>query len=155
MSFVVTSPPEETPEAEIDGGSFWPSINPVAIREGYRIDTTITPARLRETLIEAIASVNTELAGRRIVWQTAGAATLDAVEAEKIDTESILVHRYRRAVGCLAKASLIERMPDYDTTQAGDRKADRLENPIDDLRRDYRWAISDLLGIGRSSVELI
>ena len=30
-----------------------------------------------------------------------------------------------------------------------------MENPIDDLRRDARWAISDILGIGRTTVELI
>jgi hypothetical protein len=155
MSFVIDSPPAETPEAEIAGGSFWPSIDPAAIREAYRIDTTVTPARLRETLVEAMASVNTELAARRIIWQTAGDATLADVPAEKIDGTSVLVHRYRRAVGCLAKALLIERMPDYDTTPAGERRADRLSDPIDDLRRDARWAISDILGVGRTTVELI
>ena len=79
----------------------------------------------------------------------------DDVPAEQIAATSIHVHRYLRAVGCFAKASLTERYRDFDTTAAGNKKADQLENPIDDLRRDARWAISGILGIGRNTVELI
>lgn len=154
-SFVVNSPAPTLPEAVISSGAFWPDVDPVKMRAVQRIDGTITPERLRDALIEAIASVNTELG----LWSTArvaeGYATLDAVPADTVDTVSINVHRYLRAVGCFAKSSLIERYRDFDTTAAGNKKADQLDSPIDDLRRDARWAISSILGIGRNTVELI
>lgn len=65
------------------------------------------------------------------------------------------VHRYGRAIGCSAKAVLLERYRDYDTTAAGNKKSDQLDSPVDDLRRDARWAISGILGISRNTVELI
>jgi hypothetical protein len=155
MSFVTTSPVNDAQEPPIANGDFWPEIDPAQIRDAQRIDSTITPERLRAALIEAMASANVELAAWAALQVAAGHATLAAVPAIEIDDESIHVHRYRRAVGCLAKANLIERYRDYDTTARGDRKADALENPIDDLRRDARWAISDILGVGRTTVELI
>lgn len=155
MSFVVAAPPADPPETAIESGTFWPSIEPGDIRAAHRIDSTVTPARLRDALIEAIGAVNVELAAWRGAREAEGRATLDAVPADEIDTESINVHRYRRAVGCMAKALLQERYRDFDSTARGDKKADVLENPIDDLRRDARWAIADILGVGRTVVELI
>ncbi|MCO1344221.1 head completion/stabilization protein [Burkholderia multivorans] len=55
----------------------------------------------------------------------------------------------------LAKATLIERYRDYDTTGDGARRADELEPQSDELRRDARWAISDIVGRPRVTVELI
>jgi hypothetical protein len=155
MSFVTTSPPAPQAETEIVSSAFWPPIDPAQIREAQRIDSTITPERLRAALIEAIAGVNVELAAWRILRQAEGTVSLAEVAADEIDDESIHVHRYRRAVGCIAKANLLERYRDFDATARGDRKADALESPIDDLRRDARWAIADILGTGRSVVELI
>lgn len=155
MSFVTTAPTTPEQEPPIANGDFWPEIDPAQIREAQRIDTTITPERLRAALIEAMAAANGELEAWRLLQVAAGHATLAAVPGTEIDDESIHVHRYRRAVGCLAKANLIERYRDYDTTARGDRKADVLADPIDDLRRDARWAISDILGVGRTTVELI
>lgn len=155
MSFAVTTPPTEYTETEIDPGPFWPKIDPAEIRAAQRIDGTIAPQRLKEALYDAIASVNGELRDWKEARLAAGDATLADVEADRIDDESIPVLRYRRAVGCLAKASLVERYRDFDSTGRGDKKADVQENPIDDLRRDARWAISDILGIGHSTVELI
>lgn len=155
MSFVTTTPINDAIEPSIGNGDFWPEVDPAQIREAQRIDSTITVERLRSALIEAMATVNGELEAWRLLQIAAGHATLIAVPAAEIDDESIHLHRYRRAVGCLAKAGLIERYRDYDTTARGDRKADVLENPIDDLRRDARWAISDIQGVGRTTVELI
>lgn len=156
MSFAVTVPAADPADAGvIDAAPFWPSIDPEAIRESHRIDSTITAARLLDALVEAMATVNAELSAWRLAQIAAGKATLAAVPAEQIGGESIHAHRYRRAVGCMAKANLAERYRDYDTTARGDRKADVMADPIDDLRRDARWAISDIHGLGRSTVELI
>lgn len=154
-SFVVTAPAPTPTEEIITSAAFWPEVDPVKVRAAQRIDNTITPDRLREALIEAIATVNDELSIWRAARELEGHATLAAVPAEEIDDVSIRVHRYLRAVGCFAKASLTERTRDFDTTAAGNKKADQLESPIDDYKRDARWAISDILGIGRTTVELI
>lgn len=155
MSFIVTAPTPEAEEAKIVSGPFWPDIEPAKIREAQRIDNTVPPPRLRSILIEAIASTNYELRTWREARQAEGKAKLADVPSEKVDDVSILVHRYLRAVGCLAKALLLERYRDFDSTAAGDKKADALDDPIDDHRRDYRHAISDILGVTRTNVELI
>ena len=43
----------------------------------------------------------------------------------------------------------------FDATNDGHRYADKLESPIDDLRRDAHRAIADILGRARTTVELI
>jgi hypothetical protein len=156
MSFAVTVPAADPADAgEIAAAPFWPSIDPEKMRESHRIDTTVAAPRLLDALVEAMATVNAELSAWRATQIAAGRATLAAVPAEQINEESIHAHRYRRAVGCMAKALLLERYRDYDTTARGDRKADVMVDPIDDLRRDARWAINDIQGRGRSTVELI
>lgn len=154
-SFIVNVPGAAQTEPVITSATFWPEVDPVKIRVAQRIDGTITSERLRDALIEAISSVNAELSSWRIARMAEGSATLAAVAAEMVDGSSIHVNRYLRAVGCMAKASLTERIRDFDTTAAGNKKADKLEDPIDDLRRDARWAISGILGVGRTTIELI
>lgn len=155
MSFVVTDPAADPVEAPIESDEFWPVINPVRLRASQRIDSSITADRLRAALIDAIASVNAELDTWRLAQLAAGYAMLEDVPAGTIDNISLLLHRYERAIGCLAKADVTERMRDFDTTNEGHRQADALNPAIDDLRRDARWAISAILGVGRNTVELI
>ena len=45
----------------IDSGDFWPVIDLDELRRDMRIDTTITPDRLFETAINAVAYVNDQL----------------------------------------------------------------------------------------------
>lgn len=152
---IIPAPTPTATENPIASSAFWPEIVPAKIREQQRIDNTITPARLRGALIEAIATTNDALRGWREVQQAAGHATLADIDAGEIDSESIHLHRYRRAVGCLAKALLLERYPDIDTTGKGDRKAEALTDPIDDCRRDHLNALADIAGRARSTIELI
>ena len=77
------------------------------------------------------------------------------MESEQINGESILVQRYKRGVYCLTVANLYERYRAYDTTKDGAEKAEEFENSVDDLRRDARFAIRDILGKTRVDVELI
>lgn len=155
MTFIVPAPTPTVAEQEISNGVFWPAIAPAEIREAQRIDGTVTPMRLRGALVEAIARTNGELNAWRIARQGDGHTTLAAVPADAIDGTSILVHRYQRAVGCCAKALLLERLRDFDSTGRAEKKADLEKDPIDDHWRDYRHAISDITGIGRCTVELI
>lgn len=153
MSFIVPTPVTE--ETEIVSGPFWPHVAPAEVRDAHSIDHTVSPIRLRVALIEAIAATNAELKAWRLARQAEGTATLAEIEAETIDDESILVQRYLRAVGSHAKALLLERTRDFDSTAAGDKKADALTPQIDDHWRDYRRAIGDITGAGRCTVELI
>ena len=132
---------------------FFPDLSISQCRNQMRIDGTVTNLRLQDALIEAIASVNDELA--EFQRENADHGYLERIPAQKINKESILVQRYRRAVICLALANLNERYASYDSTNDGEKKMDQLKESIDQLRRDARFAISDLLKIRRIDAELI
>jgi hypothetical protein len=152
---IIAAPTQTPSETDIASGPFWPAIDPGMIRDQQRIDNTIHPERLRHALIEAIASTNDALADYRLAKESIGTTKLADIPAEQIDGTSIQIHRYRRAVGCLAKAMLLERMRDFDATGKGERKAEFLTDPIDDCRRDHLAAIADIVGRNRVTVELI
>lgn len=154
-NLVITAPTPAVEEPPIVSRAFWPPVLPAAIREAQRIDNTVTPPRLRAALVEAIATTNFSLGAWRQAQETLGYASLGTVPAEEIDGTSIHIHRYQRAVGTLAKAIIQERYRDFDATGKGDKKADALTDPIDDLRRDHLNALADITGRPRSTVELI
>ncbi|MDP9583566.1 UNVERIFIED_ORG: hypothetical protein J2791_002878 [Burkholderia contaminans] len=160
MSFVSTpplprAPADVEPAKPIKNVPFYPDVSLEHARDTMRLDGSITDARLRHELLAAIAEVNDELRSTRAAWRDAGITSLADVPADQLDGESVRLQHYRRAVYCLAKATLIERYRDYDTTGDGARRADELEPQGDELRRDARWAISDIIGRPRMTVELI
>lgn len=142
-------------QTAITNDGFWPDIDPDDALKDKRIDGTVSPDRLRAALVEAIGSVNRDLSVWRLDQIAAGYASLSAVPSEDIDGTSLHVHRYRRAVYCLAAADLTEQYRSFDATDAGHQYADKLETPISDLRRAALWAVRDILGVGRSTIELI
>lgn len=139
----------------INAGEFWPQIDPITFREAMRIDGSATEPRIRAALVESIISVNESLAAFKAEQINAGTTTLSATSSETIDNIALNVHRWTRAVHCLAAANIAERYRGVDATGAGNQKADLVESPIDDLRRDAFWAIADILGRSRSVIELI
>lgn len=152
---VTTKPPPANTEPAINCSHFWPAIAPTDARAAMRLDGTVTPERLRGALIEAAASVSSELSSWRITRTAAGANMLSDVPCDEIDGQSVLVHRWHRAVQCTAAAILAERYRGYDSSATGDKRADTADTIADDLRRDARWAISDIAGHRRSTIELI
>lgn len=144
-----------TAENIIGNNGWWPDIDANDVRDTLRLDGAVTEARLEAALINAMLSVNRELAVWQASQQATGYASADAVPGELIAEETALIHHYRRAVYSTAGAELCERYRDYDSTSAGNARADKIEPGVDDYRRDARWAISDILGLGRSTVELI
>lgn len=156
MSFV-TRPPAAAPDAELPliNDGFFPDIDLAAAREQARIGTAITGPRLRSALIGAVLAVGIDLASFKASAITNGHASLADVPAPQIDGKSINVLRYLRAVHLYAKAELIERHRDYDTTGAGGSQADELGQSIGDLRRDALHAVRDIIGITRTTVDLI
>ncbi|MBN6064182.1 head completion/stabilization protein [Aggregatibacter actinomycetemcomitans] len=132
--------------------TFFPPINISDFRNQARVDGTVTTTRLKDALIEAIASVNDELSDFK---QHSKADYFADIPCAKINNESVLVYRYRRAVTCLALANLYERYASYDTGNDGEKKMELLQNSINELRRDARFAISDILKRPRVDAELI
>jgi hypothetical protein len=152
MSFVATGP---VVAHVLTNDEWWPDVDVGQMRETLRMDGTVTDMRLEAAAVSAMLSVNRELVAFKAEHVAAGAANLAAVAAPQINGESSLVALYRRAVYCTAGAELLERYRNYDTTNAGSDNAEQLTPTIDELRRDARWAIRDLLGITHSTVELI
>lgn len=142
-------------QTTITSGAFWPEIDPDDALKDKRIDGTVTTDRLRASLIDAIGTVNTELSAWMSAQIDLGYNTLESVPATQVDGESIHVHRYRRAVFSLAAADLTEQYRSFDATDAGHQYADKLETPIGDLRRAAAWAIRDIRGESRTTVDLI
>lgn len=144
-----------TAQFTLSNDGFWPDLDADHLRASLRIDASVTNARLEVAAVNAVLSVNRELSGLKATHQADGHAALVGVPGIAINGESALVHLYRRAVYCRVGAELAERYRSFDTSNAGDKNADDLTPSIDEYRRDGRWAISDLLGKGHSTVELI
>ncbi|KFX61018.1 head completion/stabilization protein [Paraburkholderia fungorum] len=161
-SFLATAEPNtpQTPGspanvAIVENDGWFPDIDMNALRASMRLDGTATHERLRDATIDAIASINAELGAWKANHIAAGYADLVAVPAPRIGGESVQLARYRRAVFNLAHADLTERYRDFDSTKSGGQKAEDLEMTICEARRNIRWALSDMRGLPRSTIELI
>ena len=152
--FIATAPTAPD-EGVITSSPFWPAISLPDLRETVRLDGTVTTARLKHAVIDAITSVNRDLADWSIARQAEGNATLAAVPSEVINNESVHLHSYRRAVYAMTRANLLERYTDYSATGDGVKGADAKVISSDDLYRDARFAIRDILGTTHNTVELI
>uniref|UniRef100_A0A3L0VSB4 Head completion/stabilization protein n=1 Tax=Escherichia coli TaxID=562 RepID=A0A3L0VSB4_ECOLX len=152
--FIATAPTAPD-EGEITSNPFWPAISLPDLRDTVRLDGTVTTARLTHAVIDAITSVNRDLAEWRSARQAEGHASLAAVPSEVINSESVHLHSYRRAVYAMTRANLLERYTDYSATGDGVKGADAKIVSSDDLYRDARFAIRDILGTTHNTVELI
>ena len=151
----IANAPTSPAEGEIDSSPFWPAISLPDLRDTVRLDGTVTTARLKHAVIDAITSVNRDLADWRRAREAEGVATLAAVPGEVINGESAYLHSYRRAVYAMTRANLLERYTDYSATGDGVKGADAKVISSDDLYRDARFAIRDILGTTHNTVELI
>ncbi|BBR10085.1 head completion/stabilization protein [Aeromonas caviae] len=151
----IANAPTSPAEGEIDSTPFWPAISLPDLRDTVRLDGTVTTARLKHAVIDAITSVNRDLADWRRAREAEGVATLAAVPGEVINGESAYLHSYRRAVYAMTRANLLERYTDYSATGDGVKGADAKIISSDDLYRDARFAIRDILGTTHITVALI
>ena len=156
MSFIAPAPATRTvPPQVIANDGFFPDIPLDTARQTLRLDGTVTDERLRFALVGALLEASNSLAAWKAAQRARGHDQLADVPAELLDGVSRLQHAYIRAVYSLAKADLIERMTDYDTTAAGQKRAEWLTEASDDHRRNARFAIADVTGAPRAVVELI
>lgn len=157
-SFVATAAPAVAAspiEGTLQNDGWFPDIDLAALRDAMRLDGTVTAERLRHAARAAVLSVNDELGAWRIQQRASGAGTLGDVPSDRIEGESAQVFQYRRAVFHLAHADLTEKFRGFDTTKAGGQVAEDLWSTVAESRRNARWAISAILGVSRSTVELI
>lgn len=125
----------------IRGEEGWPDLDPNVARAVIRLNGTVTNTRLLESLNNSIQSIQSELAN----WKNQQLQPLNARQKSL----------YLRAVYFTTKADLNEQYRDFDITKAGAKEAAQMENGIDDARKTVRWAISDLLGLSRVTVEAL
>lgn len=149
-----TTPPESVPDTIVNDGWF-PNLKLSDLRDVQRTDGTVTDPRLREAAVNGMIQINSELSRFRDGHIAAGINSLAGVESSQINGESRLVALYRRAVFCTAKADLIERYRDLDSTNSGQRRAEDMDPAIAEQMRNARWATQEILGRTHSVVELI
>lgn len=155
MSGLVATAATQNPAEPVANDGFWPDLDPAAARESLRIDGTVTDARMRDALVAAALSVNTELQAWQDAQKALGYATVGDIPAAAIDGVNRYAALYLRAVHSTAHADLVERYRNFDATDAGLRKLEDLNATVDEQRRNARWAIRDILGVARTTVELI
>lgn len=146
--------PVVVPEIITNDG-FWPDIDARQYRETTRQDGDIPAVRLREALLQGINDANKALREWKTTQLSLGYSTLYDVPADVIDNESEQAQRYRRAVFAIARAVISEQFRGTDTTHGGEQRARTLETTIGELWRMADWAINDIMGIPRVTVDLI
>lgn len=151
--FVATAGGNQAMSTVLKNDGFFPNFELESVRAALRLDGSVTNARLMPACVSAVIETNADLAPFKEKYQQFN--QLELVPSEQINDESILCHLYRRAVYCNVGAELAERYRAYDTTAAGNQRADDLTPSIDEYRRDARFAIRDLLKTVRVTVELI
>lgn len=143
----------------VPGDGFFPEIDLVALKAAFRVDPTVTDDRLRDSALVAVIEVARELSAWRGVQVAAGFATLEDVPNRRgpqlVDGLAWSTVLYVRAVSSLIAAELAERTRNAGATVAGHERADELETAADIHRQAYRWALSDLVGRPRTTIELI
>lgn len=151
--FIANASP--TAAATVENALFWPEVDLDMVRARMRLDGSVTPDRLREATVAAMLYVNDALATWRAGQQAAGYDSLDEVPGAAVGGVPRGVALYLRAVCCAVGAELAERYRSYDATDGANQRADDLTPSITELRRDLAWALSDLQGRPRTTVELI
>lgn len=153
--FNPTSTPHTGDNKTLTNHAFYPDIELGDFRQCMRVDSLATPERAEFALSSAMLEVNRRLVAFQQRQEAQGITTLLAVADSYGAPAGEKPLLYKRAVYALAKASLIERYRDYDSTAKAQGRADQLEENIDELRRDAAWAINDLVGRPRATVGLL
>ncbi|MEJ1412771.1 MAG: head completion/stabilization protein [Candidatus Sedimenticola sp. (ex Thyasira tokunagai)] len=145
--FIATGNDADNTRDQVVGNiAFYPDIDVANFVELYRIDTTISDERVVAALQGAVISTNHDLAEWCIAQKLEGVADIAEVEADQYDDISALVTHYLTAVYSKAKAELIEKYRDFDSTGSGHGRADELTTSMDDHRANALRAIRAITG---------
>lgn len=144
-----------TAPVTITNAPFFPDLSLDEFRDSMRLDGTVTDERAVHALEAAMFEVNYTLSTWMQEQKAAGINSIEDIVEPEWQPPGVTARKYLRAVWCLAKADLIERYRDYDATGSGHDQADAMDLTSDDLRRNASWALSDIRGHHRTTVELI
>jgi len=115
-----------------------------------RFDGSVSDPRLIEAIENAMLDVNAMLASLK-----SKGASLSELATSQINNKGNTEILYFRAINSYVGAHVNEKYRSYDSTSTGQKRAEDLMPTIDEYRRDLRWAIRDLIGSPRMTVELI
>ena len=137
MSFATANPVNRYPiepagydDEFISSGDYWPDIEVKVAADVMRVTGSITQTRLIESLENSIQYIKQLVVDYEV-----------NNEAPDERAKSLFL----RAVYFDAKADLIERYRDYDSTGTTDNRNDLTTQNASDSRRNSKWAINDLL----------
>ncbi|MBA4355341.1 MAG: hypothetical protein C0409_11675 [Novosphingobium sp.] len=157
MSFVTLPPSPTSPDgSKVAGDGWYPDIACNALRDVLRIPDVVTHQRLIGAIEGGLLTVEGELAFWRATQESAGFATLAAVEPLRmIGAEHRLTLLYTRAVRFSAAAELAELHRDLSATTDGQTRAEPQMLTAEDYRKLATQAVRDILAVPRVAVELI
>lgn len=157
MSSFVAQPPVTIPAPAdlVAGDGFWPDMSITAFKDAMRMGKDITIPRARDALRAGMIHVRRELATWQVIQISNGCTSLANVPGGQVDGETIAALLYRRAVFCIAAADLVETHHTISATGDGRDRAEEQASAADDLRRDATHAIRDILGVTRTTVDLV
>lgn len=154
-SFVATGNTSARAAEPIVNNGFWPTIDPAEFRDARRLDGTVTPARVQDVLLTAMATVNRVLRDWQARQIDAGHQQVQDVPNPSWQPPGVYLALYRRAVYATAHAVIAEAYRDYDATASTRDRGDTQELAGDSYRRDASWAISEIMDRPHVTVELI
>ena len=158
-TFVPSGDQSEEPAAALPNITFFPDIDPDEFRDQLNVDTTVPNARVEAALQLSIIEVNRDLLEWRLVQEELGHTEIIETTSTEYGEGEDAVNENKRlycfAVFHLAKARIIERMRNFDSAGSGHDRADSLEDPIGDHRREARRAVRAIMGETGTVVELI
>lgn len=141
-------PEPAKPDDDLIISDFFPPISLSHLRQAMRLDGTVTNERLRHAINNAVSLVNHNL-------RTWAQAQLDPQTGQPIIAlNGVQAQTYQRAVYAYTAANIAERMTNFDATIEGRARAEEQNAYAHQLMRDGHWAIRDLKGEPRTTVEL-
>ena len=134
----------------IKSDPFYPDIDLDHIRSIVRVDGAVTNERLKQAIIEEVIDVN-----RLLITLKDKASQLSELSKTQINDQPDTDFLYLSAVSNGVAAKINENYRNYDSSNAGGKKAEQAECTVDDYRRNKQWALYQLLDQNHTVVELI
>lgn len=152
----VPADPQSPENTVVVADGWFPEVDCNAARDALNLGAVITHDRLVAALQGGLLTVTGELQAWRAGHEAAGKPALEAVEPGRtINGENRHVLLFTRAVRYAAAAELAETHRDLAATKDGDDRADRKLLTAGEYHRLSTHAVRDILGVTRTSVELI
>lgn len=147
---------ESYQDTVITNDGFWPDVNAGDFERLRGTPAAQDEERITYAVVNAVSSVNLQLEALKAGYLLQGIVKAENIEAfPKVAGKNRIVIQYQSAVFARAKADLL---PDFSTVhqkKEGDHLAERSLETKNELLAESERIIRNMLGKGRSTVELI